>query len=237
MTDTIYRDTIDWDRYWREADEEDEDGASPSADLIVEPFCEFLEETNVPSSYADVGCGAGATVFALAERYPETTVVGYDAAGSVLARNREHAREVALENVAFERTVLPDFDPERRFDVVSCFYTLVYVDDVERALDSLHGAVAPGGFLAFTYHNRLARAHFRDVAESLEQNVAESSPFDPNRYAERFRLLIEGENLLSYDRVHDVLGTWPRSVWSVVGGDRRYPAWRHNPLVYVPKPL
>ena len=68
-------------------------------------------------------------------------------------------------------------------------------------------------------------------------NVAESSPFDPKRYAERFRLLIEGESLLSYDRVHDVLGTWPRSVWSVVGGDRRYPAWRHNPLVYVPKPL
>jgi SAM-dependent methyltransferase len=236
VTDTRYRGTIDWDRYWREADEDDVNGASPSADLIAESLLEFLEETGVPSSSADLGCGADAAVFALAERYPGTTVVGYDAAKPVLARNREQTREAGLGNVAFERAALSGFDPERRFDVVSCFYTLVYVDDVECALDGLYDAVAPGGFLAFTYHNRLARAQLRSVAAATEETLTESSPFDPERYAERFELLIEGENLLSYDRIHDVLGTWPRSVWSIVGQDQRYPAWCHNPLVYVPKP-
>ena len=86
-----------------------------------------------------------------------------------------------------------------------------------------------------TYHNRLARAQFGSVAEAPEERLDQSSPFEPRRYTERFELLIEGENLLSYDRIHDVLGTRPRSVWSVVSEDLRYPAWRHNPLVYVPK--
>jgi SAM-dependent methyltransferase len=227
--------TIDWDRYWSEADDEDAEDASPSADLIVDPLFEFLDEMGVSGPYADVGCGAGAVVFGLAERYPETSVVGYDSARQVLARNRKRTRNASLTNVEFERCVLPAFDPERRFEAVSCFYTLVYVAEVERALRNLYDAVAPGGLLVLTYHNRLARAQFGSVAEAPEERLDQSSPFEPRRYTERFELLIEGENLLSYDRIHDVLGTRPRSVWSVVGEDLRYPAWRHNPLVYVPK--
>jgi trans-aconitate methyltransferase len=233
--DTTYGGTIDWDRYWATADDEDTEGASPSADLIVDPLLEFLGEMGVSGPYADVGCGAGAVVFDLAERYPETSVVGYDSARQVLARNRERARDTSLANIEFEQCVLPAFDPERRFEVLSCFYTLVYVTEIERALRNLYDAVVPGGLLVLTYHNRLAQAQFGNVAEAPEEYLDQSSPFDPGRYAERFELLIEGENLLSYDRIHDVLGTWPRSVWSVVGEDLRYPAWRHNPLVYVPK--
>jgi len=204
--DTTYGGTIDWDRYWATADDEDTEGASPSADLIVDPLLEFLGEMGVSGPYADVGCGAGAVVFDLAERYPETSVVGYDSARQVLARNRERTRDASLANIEFEQCVLPVFDPERRFEVVSCFYMLVYVAEAERALRNLYDAVAPGGFLVLTYHNRLARAQFRNVAEALEEYLDQPLSFEPGRYAERFELLIEGENLLSYDRIHDVLG-------------------------------
>ncbi len=61
--------------------------------------------------------------------------------------------------------------------------------------------------------------------------------FDPDSFEDRFELLIEGENLLSHERIHERLGTWPQSIWSVAGEDERYPAWRHNPMVYVPKPV
>jgi len=47
--------------------------------------------------------------------------VGYDAAEPVLAENRERANEGDVENVAFERAVLPAFDPDRKFDLVSSF--------------------------------------------------------------------------------------------------------------------
>ncbi|MFC5969972.1 class I SAM-dependent methyltransferase [Halomarina salina] len=233
---TAYSDTIDWDQYWTDPDEADREAASPSAQLLVDPFSEFLAERGGPDSYADVGCGAGATVFDVAARYPESTVVGYDAATPVLESNRERADCEGHESLTFERAVLPEFDPDRQFAVVSAFYTLVYVADVERALGNLYDAVEPGGVLVFTYHNRLARARFRSVAEAPEEHLGGDSPFDPDRYAERFRLLVEGENLLSYDRIEATLGRRPQSVWSVVGDEHRYPAWRHNPLVYVPKP-
>jgi SAM-dependent methyltransferase len=235
-TSTTYRDTIDWDDYWTDPSETDREAASPSAQLLLEPFRELLEERGVPDSYADVGCGTGTTVFDVAERHPGTTVVGYDAAEPLLESNRERAAEDGRGNVGFERATLPAFDPGQRFEVVSAFYTLVYVADVERALRDLYAAVEPGGYLTFTYHNRLGRAHFRAVADDPHEHLDEDSPFDSDRYAERFQLLVDGENLLSYDRIEATLGTRPRSVWSVVGEDHRYPAWRHNPFVFVPKP-
>jgi trans-aconitate methyltransferase len=73
MTD--YDTTIDWDRYWSEADEEDRADANPTAKLAVDPLLSFFEETHPPESYADVGCGPGGAVFAVAEAYPESTVM------------------------------------------------------------------------------------------------------------------------------------------------------------------
>lgn len=235
MTTESYGRTIDWDRYWNEAGEDDRADANASAEFTADPLLEFLAETGAPDSYADVGCGGAVTAFRVANEHPDASVVGYDAAEPVLAHDRERARETGRTNVSFERAMLPEFDPDREFDVVTCFFTLCYVADVERALANLYDAVAPGGYLVVTYHNRLAQAYFRSVAEEPEEHLDESSPFDPERYADRFELVIEGESLLSYDRIHDALGTWPQSVWSAAEEAERYPAWRQNPLVYVPK--
>jgi len=117
---------------------------------------------------------------------------------------------------------------------VTAFFTLCYVADVERALRNLYDAVAPGGCLVLTYHNRLAQSLFETFAAAPEAHLPEDGAWDPETFADRFELVVEGENLLSYDRIHDVLGTWPRSVWSAVDAER-YRAWRQNPLVYVPK--
>ena len=235
MTGTTFDTTIDWNHYWTEADDAHRDDANGSGEYVADAFVEFLTETGVPDSYADVGCGGGVLAFDLAERYPETTVVGYDAAEPVLDTNRVRAADAGQENLSFERTVLPAFDPDRQFDVISSFYTLCYVSDAERALRNLYDSVAPGGYLVFTYHNRLARAVFEGIAESPEEYLDESSVWRPEHFSERFQLLLSGENLLSYERVHDALGTWPRSVWSVAERADRYGAWRQNPLVYVPK--
>lgn len=234
MAGTTYARTIDWDEYWRTADEQDRENASASADYVVEPLLELFADRGVPDTYADVGCGSGATVFTVADEHPGTAVVGYDAAEPVLADGRERAREDGYANVSFGRTVLPQFNPDQQFDVVSSFFTLCYVADVERALENLYDAVAPGGYLVLTYHNRLAQRQFRTVAETPEQYLDESARFDPETYAQRFELVLEGESLLSHDRIHETLGTWPRSVWSVAETER-YGAWRMNPLVFVPK--
>ena len=227
--------TIDWDDYWGEADDDDREGASPSAEYALEPMRAFLAETGSPTSFADVGCGAGALAFDVAVGHPDATVVGYDAAEPVLAENRSRARETGLDSLQFERAVLPAFDPSRQFDVVACFYTLCYVADVDAALSALYDAVAPGGALVLGYHNRLASAQFRQVAADPYEYLCPDSPWNPDRFEDRFELLLSGENCLSYERIHDAVGSWPRSLFSVADDVDRHRAWRHNPFVYVPK--
>jgi len=235
VAEPTHAETIDWNRYWAEADDDDREGATPSDHHATDVVARFLDATGVPDTFADVGCGTGQVAFEVAGRHPETTVVGYDTAEPVLAENRERAREEGIENLEFERAVLPEFDPGRAFDVVFSYFTLCYVADVEEALRNLYDAVAPGGYLVCNYQNRLARAHWQRMADDPETYLDEDSAFDPERFEERFSLLLDGRNLLSYDRIHEALGTWPRSVWSVVEKPDVRWAWRHHPLVYVPR--
>lgn len=229
-----YDDTIDWDQFWNEAEDEDRTGATPSSHHLLEVLPEFIAEKGVPDSFADVGCGPALVAFDVANRYPETTVVGYDAAEPILTENRQRAEEGDVGNLYFEQTVLPAYNPGRQFDLVLCYATLDYIAESERVLQNLYDAVASGGYLLFNYPNRFAQAHRCGIINSPESYDLDDD-FDLERYAERFRLVIDGENLLSYECIHNVLGTWPQSFWSVVEKPDKRWAWRHFPLVYVPK--
>ena len=232
-----YDDTIDWDEFWRGANNENRNGATPSSHHLIGVLSDFITEKGVPDSFADVGCGPGLVAFDVGKSHSETTVVGYDAAESIIVKNRQHAHEDGVENVHFERAVLPTFDPKRQFDLVLCYATLDYVAEPERALRNLYDAVAPGGHLVCNYPNRLARAHRRKFVDSPETYLEgdEASRFDPEQFTERFQLVLDGDNLLSYERIHSALGTWPQSIWSVVEKPDKRWAWRHFPLVFVPK--
>lgn len=229
MSDPTHADTIDWVAFWADADDEDRESANAAAHHAADLVTEFAAERGAPDAVADVGCGGGALAFALAEAHPDADVVGYDAADPVLAENRGEAADRGLSNVAFERGVLPDFDPGRTFGLVACCHTLEYVADSEGALRALYDAVEPGGDLVLTYTNDYGRAHYGRVLDDPPEEV------DEERFAERFRLVVDGESTLSYEAIHDALGTWPQSVWSVVDKPDKRWAWRHHPLVFVPK--
>lgn len=227
--------TIDWDAYWAESGDVGADDANGSAAHLVDPVLSFLEWAGAPEAYADVGCGGGALTRAVGERYPDADVWGFDAAKPVVEANCERVRRSASETVQYERARLPAFDPGRQFDIVTCVFTLCYVPQVEAALEALYEAVAPGGYLVCTYHNRYAAALFRRFAAAPEERLPDDGAWKPDRFADRFELVLEEESTLSYDRIHETLGTWPQSVWSVTPDVERYAAWRQNPLVYVPK--
>ncbi|WP_205254097.1 MULTISPECIES: class I SAM-dependent methyltransferase [Halostella] len=93
MTDDTHDDTIDWNQFWREADDDARESAVPSAHHVRGMLADFFAEKGAPDSFASVGCGPGVVAFDVAERHPATTVVGYDAAEPILAENRERARE------------------------------------------------------------------------------------------------------------------------------------------------
>ncbi|PSQ21220.1 class I SAM-dependent methyltransferase [Halobacteriales archaeon QS_8_65_32] len=234
MTETDLDGTIDWDAYWTVTDDVSTDTANPSAQHADDVLAALVAETGA-ESVADVGCGGGAAAFAVAERHPNTAVVGYDAAESVLDANRERAREEGVGNVRFERAILPDFEPGTAFDLVFSYFTLPYVRDVERALRNLHDAVAPGGALVCNYLNENAREYCLEAAENPHAHEDHAFVFDPDSYTERFAALLDGDSVLGDDRISDALGVEPQSAWSVVDRPDTRWAWHHAPLVYVPK--
>lgn len=234
MSSGAAEDAFDWDAYWTDASAEKCEEASPSAHHAAEVLPEFVERFDAPAGIADVGCGAGVTTFAAADRLAEP-VVGYDTAAPVVERNRDRAAQEGVENIRFEQATLPAFDPDREFGVVCSYFTLQYVRDVERALSNLYAAVAPGGALVFNYMNRAAREFCLVAADDPHANADHPFVFDPDRYEERFGALLDGDSVLSRERIYETLGTWPRSAFTVADRPDVRWAWHHAPLVYVPK--
>ncbi len=198
-----------------------ERGAYVGGEDMADHLATFLDRVGVPESVCSVGCGPAAAEFSVAERYPDTEFRCYDIAPSVVAANREKAREEGLDNVSFAVDSLPDLAVEGAFGLVYCVAVLYFVADVEDALRALYDRVAPGGHLVFTYPNSYLRAWVRDLPEGQKR--------------EAFSLVEVGRNLLTYDDVEDLLGTRPRSYWTFVGARDEEYASRRAPAVFVPK--
>lgn len=229
MTDSTHTDTIDWHRFWTDAEGDHRESARPGhthgmADLLDRLFertdwparsdrPDDSRRSDGPDSFAAVGCGPADCPLELADRHPDLDVFAYDATDSALREARERAADRDLTNVTVEEATLPAFAPGRSFDAVYCYAVLHYVEEAARAIRNLYDAVAPGGLLVFNYPNRFTRAEWD--RESTGDGVFADRP----DFRERFELLLEGRNLLSYDRIADELGTRPRSFWSAADAD------------------
>lgn len=233
--DPTHDDTIDWNAFWRSADESDRESATPSSHHVRDLLDALYAEKGVPESFASVGCGPGIVGFDVAERYPGTDVYGYDAAESIVAENRQRVADGGVENAHFEQGVLPDFDPGRQFECVLCYGTLSYVDDSERALQALYDAVAPGGHLVLGYTNAQYASHMRRVLEDPAGHGKDPEAFDAERFRERWRLVLEERSTLSYEAITEALGVWPRSFWEFADKPETPWAWWAVPLVWLPK--
>lgn len=223
---------IDWGRFWTESDGDRRRSAHVGQYGKADVLSSFFESRTLPDSFASVGCGPAACPIALAERYPELAVYGYDAAPSAIQAARETVERRDLEKVSLDVAKLPKLDVEPRFDVVYCYATLHYVADVASALEALFDHVADDGVLLFNYPNRHTRATYRRLASGEADRPL---PDDAGAFRERYRLVFEGENLLSYDRIESILDRRPRSVWSVVDPPDAPWIGRDNPFVFVPR--
>lgn len=222
---------MDWERFYREADYDR--CAYLAGEEMADLLARFVERAATPddggpetvgdrpADLASFGCGPAVVPFALAERFPELDVYGYDLSETVVRDNRRLADERGLDNLHFAVDELPNLETDRRFDVVYCVATLYFVADPEPALRALYDRVRPGCHLVVNY-----------PTEELRRVVREE--FD-ERKREAFHLVRDGVNLLTRERVGEVLGTEPRDYWTAVGADEVIddrPEW---PTVYVEK--
>ena len=235
-SDASHPETIDWNAFWDHADDEDRDGATPSTHHVRDLLAQFFDEKGVPASFASVGCGPGVVAFDVARTHPDATVYGYDAARSIVDENRNRAARDDVENAHFEQAALPDFDPDRQFETVLCYGTLSYVADSATALRALYDAVEPGGHLVLGYPNAGFARHQRRVLDDPAGHGKDPETFDAEEFVRRWRLVLDERSTLSYDAVHAATGTWPRSFWEFTDKPDERWAWRHYPLVWLPKP-
>ena len=211
--------TIDWDDHWEATDRDELDEMRAAGERMVDRLERLFD--GFPASLADVGCGPAFMLFEAARRHPDATLFGYDAAESVVRRNRSIADERGADTLRFEMARLPELNVDHRFECVTCIATLHYVADVRSALDALYSRVAPGGRLIFNYPNRHTRRAY-----------LEDPPADP----ERFELVLDGENLLTYEAIEGILSRRLRSFWKAVDEDDWRSIGRANPCVIVDKP-
>jgi len=95
---------------------------------------------------ADVGCGHGASTLLLAEAFPESTVVGFDAHDGSVGAARKRAAEAGLANrVEFEVATATTF--AGTYDLVCFFDCLHDMGDPAGACANVRGHLAPDGTL------------------------------------------------------------------------------------------
>jgi SAM-dependent methyltransferase len=93
----------------------------------------------------DAGCGLGAAMIALAERYPQSRFTGYDLEAEAVDRATASARHAGLSNVRFERRDLTGYDERDRFDLITSFDAIHDQKDPAGLIRGLRGALKPGG--------------------------------------------------------------------------------------------
>ena len=95
----------------------------------------------------DVGCGFGATLLTLAERFPGGEFVGVDLSDPLLGLATKKAREKGVGNeVSFERADVQDLPfAVGSFDVVINLNMVHLVEDPRRMLAEMERVLTPGG--------------------------------------------------------------------------------------------
>ncbi|MFH8533837.1 class I SAM-dependent methyltransferase [Streptomyces tendae] len=111
----------------------------------------WLPLHTAPHRVVDLGCGTGAGTFALLDRFPEAHVTAVDASAEHLQRLR--AKGCALGVQERVRTVQADLDeaawPDLGSpDLVWASASMHHMAQPDRALRTVHGALAPGGLFA-----------------------------------------------------------------------------------------
>lgn len=144
-----------------------ERGTAPTTPIFLDAAIPSLEDIvpklDAGAKVADIGCGAGGRLIALAARYPKSTFRGYDISEHALALARKNAAKAGVTNLTFHN---PDSDPlpaDASFDLVTFGDVVHDLAHPDAVLAAVRKALKPDGTMLVI-----------DVAagETLEDNLA-----------------------------------------------------------------
>ena len=94
---------------------------------------------------ADVGCGSGVALRALAAAFPASRFEGWDPSGHAVERARDAAAAEGLDNLTFRVASAQDLPAEPTFDLVWTLDCLHDMTDPAGAAAAIHRALRPDG--------------------------------------------------------------------------------------------
>jgi enediyne biosynthesis protein CalE5 len=138
----------------------------------------------------DVACGIGDPSLAIARWIePRGTVLGVDVAPPMIQVARRRAKGLDIRNARF---VVGDMQrqklPRRRFHRIVSRFGIMFVEDIAKALENLHGALAPGGRVAFAVWAEASRNAMLSTATMVMKPYMKEPPPDPEAGPHPMRL-------------------------------------------------
>lgn len=151
--------------------------------------------------YAEIGCGTGFVLAAVAARFPAWSVHGYDIHAEAVAFSRQRAARATV-----ERADLHDLPPGAPFDLIGVFDVLEHLDDDVGALRSLRDRLRPGGHLVLT----------------VPQHPCLWSPYDEAaRHRRRYQRTEMHQRLLQAGYKVQYVSSFVTTLWPVLWWRRR----------------
>ena len=150
----------------------------------------------------DLGCGAGAIAFYLAEQGARVT--GIDLAPALIAMAREEAARRGAPTTFRVGNVLADPLGDEEYECVICLGNVILDfphEDFPRFRDRVHQALKPGGHLALGYRDGVMRVLDMREPEEVIEDGAEGQiqrrfkAYDPARgaFVMEYRHLVTGQ--------------------------------------------
>jgi ubiquinone/menaquinone biosynthesis C-methylase UbiE len=131
-------------QHWADRQQTQDIVLAPVADILID-----CAKAKAGERVVDVGCGAGATTIALAQKVgPTGSVLGVDISAPMLARARQIAQAgMPIEFVLADATVYP-FEPAS-FDLLASRFGVMFFAQPALSFANLRRALRPSGRLAF----------------------------------------------------------------------------------------
>ncbi|MEM9734998.1 MAG: class I SAM-dependent methyltransferase, partial [Pseudomonadota bacterium] len=159
---------------------------------------------------AELGCGRGFTLLALAATHPEAQFTGYDFNPEHIALARRFAEEAGLSNVTFHEASFADLastPPTAQFDYITLhgIWTWVSPENRQRIVEILDRWLAPGGAVYVSYNAAAGwgkaapiRAIFNAIPRGGPAHPFEAARAAVDAWLERFG---DGEARACWDRL------------------------------------
>jgi len=95
----------------------------------------------------DAGCGPGVFSFAIAKKFPNSMITGYDINRALIKIDKDIAGKLALKNCSFEIKDICLINDKEKFDLILSIDNLEHIEDDENAMKKFYEALKKGGDL------------------------------------------------------------------------------------------